>query len=84
MFYQAVLPTLISSNEFLQREETLIHNLKPHLTHLLRDVTLKFVKPAEVQRAVSSEMLKNLEFEKIEIQSEDDRVYTTETLLEDC
>ena len=36
---------------------------------------LKFVKPAEVQRAVRSDMLKNLEFEKIEIQSEDDRVY---------
>ena len=36
---------------------------------------LKFVKPVEVQRAVRSDMLKNLEFEKIEIQSEDDRVY---------
>ena len=30
------------------------------------------MKPAEV---VHSEMLTNLEFEKIEIQSEDDRVY---------
>lgn len=75
LFYQAVLPTLPSSNKFLQREETFIHIFKPHLIHLLKDVMLKFVKPAEVQRAVRSDMLKNLEFEKIEIQSEDDRVY---------
>ena len=32
LFYQAVFPTLTSSNKFLQREETLIHILKAHLT----------------------------------------------------
>ena len=32
LFYQAVLPTLTSSNKVLQREETLIHILKAHLT----------------------------------------------------
>ena len=75
LFYLAILPTLTSSNKFLQQEETLIHILKPHLTHLLKGVILKFVKPAEVQRAVRSDMLKSLEFEKTETQSEDDRAY---------
>ena len=70
LFYQAVLPTLTSSNKFLQQEETLTHVLKLHLIHLLKNAMLKFVKPA-----VCSDMLKNPEFEKIEIQSEDDRVY---------
>ena len=50
LFYQAVLLTLTSSNKFLQREETLIHILKPHLIDLLKDAMLKFVKPAKLKK----------------------------------
>ena len=58
LFYKAVLLTLTSSNEFLQREETLIHILKPHLIHLLKDVMLKFVKPAKFKELCTQTCLK--------------------------
>ena len=41
-------PTLTNVNKFLQRDEPLIHVLKSHLTHLIKDMILKFVSPGQV------------------------------------
>ena len=46
LFLQAVLPTLIEANNFLQRDEPLIHVLLPFLEGLLKTMLGKVVKPA--------------------------------------
>lgn len=46
MFLQAVLPIFTHANQFLQREEPLIHVLQPQLLKMLKNILGKFLKPA--------------------------------------
>jgi len=45
LFFHSVLPCFTHCNQFLQREEPLIHVLQPQLEKLLKNVLGKFVKP---------------------------------------
>ena len=46
LFFQAVLPCFIHCNQFLQREEPLVHVLQPQLAKMLQNLIGKYVKPA--------------------------------------
>ena len=46
MFFHSVLPCFTHCNQFLQREEPLIHVLQPQLEKLLKNILAKFIKPA--------------------------------------
>lgn len=54
LFFQSVLPTFTHCNQFLQREEPLIHVLQPQLLKLLQNVLSKYVKPAILEGCLSS------------------------------
>ena len=56
LFFQSVLPSFTHCNQFLQREEPLIHVLRPQLEKLLKNVLGKFIKPE-----VIAEGLKNVD-----------------------
>ena len=57
-----MLPTLTNVNRFLQRDETLIHVLKSHLTHLIKDMMLKFVSPGKVAQLQRERILASVNF----------------------
>ena len=46
LFLQAVLPTFKRVNQFLQREEPLIHVVQPQLLNPLKSILGKFLKPS--------------------------------------
>ena len=46
LFFQSVLPSFTWCNQFLQREEPLIHVLQPQLAKMLQSIRGKYVKPA--------------------------------------
>ena len=45
MFLQSVLPSFTHCNQFLQREEPLIHVLQPQLAKLVKNILAKVVQP---------------------------------------
>ena len=52
MFFQSVLPCFTHCNQFLQREEPLIHVLRPQLEKLLKNILAKFIKPAVIAESL--------------------------------
>ena len=48
LFFQSVLPCFTHSNQFLQREEPLIHLLQPRLEKLLKNILGKSIKPTVI------------------------------------
>ena len=45
LFLHSVMPIFTNANKFLQREEPLIHLLRPHLISLFKKLLSKFVDP---------------------------------------
>ena len=62
LFLQAVLPTLIEANKFLQRDEPLIHVLLPFLEDLLKTMLGKFVKPAILAESLKQKCVTSIDF----------------------
>lgn len=52
LFIQSVLPCFTHFNQFLQREEPLIHILQPQLTRMLKNILGKFVKPEVIAKSM--------------------------------
>ena len=55
MFFQSVLPCFTHCNQFLQREEPLIHVLQPQLEKLLKNILAKFIKPAVIAEGLKKD-----------------------------
>lgn len=55
-------------NQFLQRDEPLIHVLHPQLTKLLKRVLGRFLKPSILAKAVADEKLAEINFKDMENQ----------------
>ena len=55
MFFQSVLPCFTHCNQFLQREEPLIHVLQPQLEKLLKNILAKFIKPAVIAEGLKND-----------------------------
>ena len=55
MFFQLVLPCFTHCNQFLQREEPLIHVLQPQLEKLLKNVLVKFIKPVIIAEGLKND-----------------------------
>ena len=68
MFLQSVLPTFTHMNQFLQRDEPLIHVLQPQLTKLLKRVLGKFLKAPVLAKAVADDKLAEINFMDMENQ----------------
>ena len=63
LFIHSVLPMFTHTNQFLQREEPLIHLLKPYLIGLLKKVLGKYVKATVVARALNEgDKLKDIDY----------------------
>jgi len=54
LFIQSMLPSFTHCNEFLQREEPLIHVLQPQLTRMLKIILGKFVKPGVIRKCMKA------------------------------
>lgn len=54
LFMQSVLPIFTNANRFLQREEPLIHLLRPSLMSLFRKLLSKFVEPRAIAASGSN------------------------------
>lgn len=52
LFFQSVLGIFTSANKFLQREEPLIHLLRPHLMSLFKKLLSRFVEPRAIAAQV--------------------------------
>ena len=61
-------------NQFLQREEPLIHALQPQLMSLLKKVLGKFVKPITIAEAIKSSSLISIDFKDVNNQVIDDEL----------
>lgn len=53
LFYEAVLPTFVNFNKFLQREEPLMHVLHCQIQSFLTKLASKFVQLCNIKSAVS-------------------------------
>lgn len=62
MFLQSVLPVFTHANQFLQRDEPLIHVLQPQLMSLLKKVLAKYIKPPILVCDIQKETLLELDF----------------------
>ena len=62
LFFQNVIPCFTNANEFLQKEEPLIHVLQPQLFNLLKKILGKFVEPTVLSRHIKSNALPSLEY----------------------
>lgn len=69
LFLQSTLPAFTHANKFLQREEPLIHLLRPHLLSLFRKLASKFIKPRII---ISCQPLISVDFKSRENQLDDD------------
>ena len=68
------MPTFTHVNQFLQREEPLIHALQPQLMSLLKKVLGKFVKPITIAEAIKSSSLISIDFKDVNNQVIDDEL----------
>ena len=66
LFFQSVLPSFTHCNQFLQREEPLIHVLQPQLTRMLRNILAKFVKPSVITEQLRAGTLTSIDFKNEE------------------
>ena len=62
LFLQSVLPSFTHCNQFLQREEPLMHVLQPQLENLIKNVLGKFVKPAVLVECLRAGGLSSVDF----------------------
>ena len=62
MFLQSVLPSFTHCNQFLQREEPLIHVLQPQLAKLVKNILAKFVQPAVLAKCLKEGGLSSVDF----------------------
>ena len=69
MFLESVLPTFTHTNQFLQRDEPLIHILHPQLIKLL-----KRVLPSVLAKSVADQKLAEVNFKNLENQVNDDNL----------
>ena len=66
LFFQSVLPSFTHCNQFLQREEPLIHVLKPQLTRILRNILAHFVKSSVIAEQLRAGTLTSIDFKNEE------------------
>ena len=62
MFLQSVLPSFTYCNQFLQREEPLIHVLQPQLAKLVKNILAKVVQPAVLAKCLKEGGLSSVDF----------------------
>ena len=62
LFIQSVLPCFTHANQFLQREEPLIHILQPQLLSLLKKIVSKFLKIQVVSQSLSEGTLVSVDY----------------------
>ena len=62
LFFQSILPCFTHANQFLQREEPLIHVLQPQLLSLFKKVLGKFIKPSILSVHFKSGTLSSLDY----------------------
>ena len=65
LFFQSILPCFTHTNQFLQREEPLIHVLQPQLLNLFKKILGKFVKPSILSLHVNADTLTSVDFSTI-------------------
>ncbi len=62
LFFQNALSCFTQANQFLQKEEPLVHVLQPQLLSLLKKIFGKFIKPSVLSVHVNSDTLVNVSF----------------------
>ena len=62
LFFQSVLPTFTYCNQFLQREQPLIHVLQPQFAKLLQSILEKYVKPVVLAESLKTNSLSSVDF----------------------
>ena len=72
MFLESVLPTFTHMNQFLQRNEPLIHVLHPQLTKLLKQILGKYLKPSVLAKSVADQKMADVNFKDLENQVNND------------
>lgn len=72
LFFQSVLPTFTYCNQFLLREEPLIHVLQPQLAKLVQSILGKYVKPAVLAESLKTGSLSTVDFRNPVKQVEND------------
>jgi hypothetical protein len=71
LFFQSVLPCFTRANQFLQREEPLIHILQPQLLNLLKKILAKFLKVAVVSHCLNDGTLVSVDYKALSNQVTD-------------
>ena len=66
LFFQSIMPSFTHCNQFLQREEPLIHVLQPQLAKMLRNILTKFVKPLVIPEHLRAGTLTSIDFKNNE------------------
>jgi len=72
MFLESVFPTFTHMNQFLQRDEPLIHILHLQLTKLLTRVLGKFMKTSVLTTVVSEKKLAEINYKCSENRVDDE------------
>ena len=83
LFLHSTLPVFTKANNFLQKEEPLIHLLRPHLMSLLKKLLSKFVQPRIIAEVGSNDLI-SIDFQMKANQVDDDKLvigFTTRQLL---
>ena len=62
LFFQEVLPCFTHCNQFLQREEPLVHVLQPQLAKMLQNLIGKYVKPAVLADSLRAGRLSEVDY----------------------
>ena len=65
LFFQSILPCFTHANQFLQREEPLIHVLQPQLLNLFKKVLGKFLKHSVLSIHCNADSLTSVDFNPI-------------------
>ena len=60
------MPSFTHCNQFLQREEPLIHVLQPQLARMLRNILAKFAKPLVIAEHLRAGTLTSIDFKNHE------------------
>ena len=72
MFFQAVIPTFTTVNEFLQRGEPVIHLLLDQLESFLKKLAGKFIR---IDAIVAANKVWEIDFSDDGIMREDDKMF---------
>ena len=71
LFFQSLMPCFSHANQFLQREEPLIHILQPELLNLLKKILGKLVKVAVISHCLSGGTLVSVDYKAVSNQVTD-------------